>query len=241
MTHGAPPRIPALILARICQARPVPLRRYDQLPATPATVLRRLAFLVKYRLATKRRLLFLGDDDFVSVLVARYLDPEEVSVLDIDQRVLRTLQRLARDRNATLHVHRYDVAYPLPGAFREQFDVCITDPPYTVAGFTTFLSRAMTCLRPGPDTHVIAALSPDDLSTSAWVECLDTARRLGLHRKQLLHDFNEYDLRARPWEQHARGTQFTSSLLWFERKRRKRNGLGERTIPDTDVLYDYES
>jgi predicted methyltransferase len=224
-------------LENFCRFRLEPKREFDQLPATPATMRRRLSFLSSRNLLRGRRVLLLGDDDLTSIAIALAGHAAHIAVLDVDEALLAVIARLAEEHGLRIELAWYDVRRPLPLQFESSFDLCFTDPPYTVHGFTGFLCRARCAVRNKGD--IIACLSPSDVGPGGWRRCVESAERMGLTLSQVLSDFNTYDLAQRPWEHSTTEKWSASSLLWFTA-----DGVGMPTWEisiDWNHMYDYES
>ncbi len=120
----------------------------DQAKATVGTLARRVNYLLQNDSLWGRRILFLGDDDFVSVAVARWVEKyagaessgptPTLTVVDIDERVCNGIRKAAPSVQTFVHSFRD----PLPDFLQHRFDVVFTDPPYTAKGAELFLCRA---------------------------------------------------------------------------------------------------
>ncbi|OQB42995.1 MAG: hypothetical protein BWY06_00368 [Candidatus Latescibacteria bacterium ADurb.Bin168] len=120
----------------------------DQAKATVGTLVRRVNYLLQNDSLWGRRILFLGDDDFVAVAVARWVDQcadgesagptPTLTVVDIDERVCDGIRKAAPSVQTFVH----DLRNPLPDFLQHRFDVVFTDPPYTPRGAELFLCRA---------------------------------------------------------------------------------------------------
>ncbi len=103
----------------------------------------------------------------------------------------------------------------MPPELTESFDVACTDPPYTVAGATLFLSRAVSALRRQPGQHVFFSFG-----ARRPAETLDTQRLiadLGLTVRALIPNFNSYVgvgiLAGASNLYHLRSTEETAPLI----------------------------
>lgn len=223
----------------LCAQRPTPAESYDQLPATAETLIRRVRLVAQQGWAPGARIVFIGDDDFASIVVARYLAPERVLVLDIDERIVHALQTLSDKWSLGLQIEVYDVLAPLPGQHQGAFDLCLMDPPYTTAGFDVFMARGVATLSEGRGKRIISALSREDVGREGWQRCLKAAESRGLRLERVLHDFNRYDLGLRPWETSKTSGEFRSALLVFE------SIVGHQksslvAVPPREELYAYD-
>jgi len=101
-----------------------------------------------------------------------------VTVLDLDDRLLDLLRRVARDLDLPIAALEHDLRDPIPSELRERFDVVVTDPMSNRESFELFLSRALSVLRPegslfaavhGPASTVLAEVAETlRLPVAAW-------------------------------------------------------------------------
>lgn len=178
-----------LVAAGAPQARP----ELDQTHCTVTTKLHRVLRLAESGALDGRRIILLGDDDLISVAIARFaaltgIGVKSVTVIDTDPAVLDWIGEQVSGIDLTLVEH--DLREPLPSRFAGAFDVACTDPPYTVHGAGLFLSRAVAALRPDPGQHVFFSFG-----ARRPAELLATQRLiadLGLVVKSLIPNFNGY-------------------------------------------------
>jgi predicted methyltransferase len=193
-------------LEAIIEARPAADVTVDQAKCTIDTLARRLLFLHAWHAFDGTSILFLGDDDFVSIAacspefcddyfipdVDASVKPFKATVLDIDTRILGKIDELAAQvlaPNLTTVVH--DVRKPLPVDLRHQFDVVFTDPPYTLDGCTLFLSRAIDALRQEKGTRIF--LSFGHVSQDVMQKIQSMIVETGLVIEAAYPAFNEYE------------------------------------------------
>jgi predicted methyltransferase len=168
----------------------------DQSHCTVETKLRRVLAMHAARALVWRRVLFLGDDDLTSLAVAEVAhhagfagDLAELAVADVDQRIVDFVAPRLAALTVQATVVRHDLREPLPPELRGRFDTVFTDPPYTAAGATLFLSRAVSALAgPGSDIFfAFGARNPDEL-----VKTQAAIAGMGLVVRSLVRNFNEY-------------------------------------------------
>jgi predicted methyltransferase/DNA-directed RNA polymerase subunit RPC12/RpoP len=168
----------------------------DQSHCTVATKIRRVLRMHEAGGLAGQRILLLGDDDMVSVAIARLAAAARIAppirrltVLDTDPAVLAWARQQAASSGMTLQAVEHDLRRPLPAALAGHFDVVCTDPPYTVAGAKLFLSRAVSALR-APGCHIFFSFG-----ARRPQEMLRTQRliaEMGLVLRSLAPNFNEY-------------------------------------------------
>lgn len=134
------------LLGKYSDLRPLPNRQYDQFTATKETTARRASLLTYFEDLQGKRLLFLGDDDFTSVAVAITQKASEITVLDVDERILRSLEAISVKEGLKIRTAQYDARKALPISELGKYDIVFTDPPYTPEGISLFVSRAVQLL-----------------------------------------------------------------------------------------------
>jgi N4-bis(aminopropyl)spermidine synthase len=169
----------------------------DQTHCTVASKLSRVLRLHEARALAGQRILLLGDDDLISVAIARFAawssHPAAIrrlAVVDTDQDILDWIGAQVADTGVPVELIRHDLREPLPSSLRGGFDVVQTDPPYTVAGAELFLSRAVSALAAEPGRHVFfsfGARRPDET-----LAVQRTMAEMGLVLRSLTAGFNEY-------------------------------------------------
>lgn len=138
------------------------LRRFNQLPCTLDSRMRRADLLTESGLSDKR-IMILGDDDLLSVELARrnFLD---VAVADCD---VRLLTRIARETEGMKHAPRLiraDFREGLPET--ERAEVCLLDPPNSIAAALTFFRLAIWSVRHSRDASICMMINPRILGSN---------------------------------------------------------------------------
>nr|MDO8114346.1 bis-aminopropyl spermidine synthase family protein [Candidatus Sigynarchaeota archaeon] len=193
-------------LEEIVSARPNADVTLDQAKCTVDTLARRLLLLHAWHAFDGTSILFLGDDDFVSIsscipeftmdyFITDPLNqkpPFQATVLDIDDRIIAKINELAKGMMVrNLAARQDDVRQPLPADLRHAFDVVFTDPPYTVNGCKLFLSRAIDALKAERGSRIFLSfghLPPFTMQTLQKM-ILDA----GLSIEALYPAFNRYE------------------------------------------------
>jgi predicted methyltransferase len=182
-------------LAGIARRAPQPRFELDQVHCDVDTKVRRALALHEAGALDGRRVLLLGDDDVLSVALARLAAPMGVhvaslDVLDVDRGLVTFLRSELRRAPFRCAVRRHDLRDPLPESLRGAVDTVFTDPPYTVEGAELFLSRAAEAVAGNARAHVFLAFGskrPDD-----ELRLQRALVAMGFVTKQLVRDFNEY-------------------------------------------------
>lgn len=150
--------------------RPPARWQIDQVHTTPADLARRASFLLEHGDIQGKDVLFVGDDDFCSLLVAKVGRPRRVVVVDIDERILETLAAQARAHDLPLETFPYDLSRlateDAPPELAGQFDTFVTDPPYSDSGMMLFCAFGMSILRRRPGA--VACVATPWLVREEW-------------------------------------------------------------------------
>jgi predicted methyltransferase len=130
-------------------------RDYDQFFATAHTSISKALILRDKGLLTGKRIALLGDDDFVAVALCLAGSPKSITVFDIDTELLTAIKAITssmgKDIVQTVQTDlRSNKKNQFSPAFSD-YDIVITDPPYTPSGVTLFLNRALQVLGPQKD------------------------------------------------------------------------------------------
>jgi predicted methyltransferase/ribosomal protein S18 acetylase RimI-like enzyme len=127
--------------------RPKPLPWLDQTHGTPETALLRALFMLEKGDVEGRKIIFLGDDDFTSIAVGLLKAAKEITVVDVDSRLLDAIRLISEEENIHVDCVECDLRIPFPQNLQHKYDVVFTDPPYTIAGLTLFVSRGIMALQ----------------------------------------------------------------------------------------------
>ncbi|MDC9582991.1 adenosylmethionine decarboxylase [Xenorhabdus sp. PR6a] len=136
------------LLKPIYECRPQVNVMLDQAHATLETSIRRVMLLLKNPCIFKQKVLFLGDDDLTSLALMMALkklghcNSPNVSVKDIDKELLDFIKSISEQNDFVINTEYIDLKNP--NGYKKQFDIILTDPPYTLSGLKLFLSRAIS-------------------------------------------------------------------------------------------------
>ena len=169
--------------------RPLVDTTIDQSFATPETSTYRAALMYERGDLEGKRILFVGDDDLTSLPTALTNMAEEIAVVDIDERILKLIEKFSQKEGVEIKTIKHDLRNPLPEDLKERFDVISTDPPYTVNGLKLFLSRGIEALgREG-----IAYLSYSHKPIDEWLSIQKAITDMGFVISELIPNFNYYE------------------------------------------------
>ena len=177
----------------LLQKRMEPVRKYDQFTATPETVSRRVNLLNFLGDIRGKRILFLGDDDFTSVLTAGLDISKRIVVLDIDSRILNSINDISAENNFNIEIFEHDLKNPLPKEMVGKFDVVFTDPPYTPEGINVFTSRAIDALDKNNLTaRIYFCYGNSDRAKERFLPIYEIVVQSGLMVRYVFDKFNRY-------------------------------------------------
>ena len=194
-----PPEVASLAAALQATAEGMPGAKaeLDQTHCTVDTKLGRVVRLHQARALAGQRILLLGDDDLISVAIARFADLtgsapliRRLMVVDTDADILRWISQQVAGTGTVVETLEHDLRQPLPPSLANAFDVVLTDPPYTVAGAELFLSRAVAALAPEPGRHVFFSFGARRPEETVAVQ--RAMAEMGLAVRSLAPGFNEY-------------------------------------------------
>lgn len=152
---------------KIQKERPPPIQQYDQGYVTPETTLARVAYMYHKGDLKGREIIFLGDDDLVSIAVGLTHMARRIAVIDIDERLTDFIAKKSKEYGLNIEILTTDLRKPLPEELSQKFDVFQTDPLETVAGFRAFVGRGIATLK-GPRCAGYFYLTLVDSSLDKW-------------------------------------------------------------------------
>ncbi len=125
-------------------------RSYGQLPCTIKSIQSRVS-IISSKVAKDSSILILGDDDALSVALARE-GFTDITVFEIDEKIVKKLQSTLRDFPNTKHkVIQQDIFKETHSEFIRHYDLVAFDPWYAVDGVEAFIKCALkTCENVNP-------------------------------------------------------------------------------------------
>jgi len=135
-------------LEEVIKDRPIPEFSLDQSHADFSTIVKKVLYLLKKGDIEGRKIIFLGDDDVISIAIGMTQLADEIAVVDIDNRVLEFISRSIKKLNfKDINILNHDLRESCPKAIMNKFDVVVMDPPYTNEGLRLFLKRASQVIK----------------------------------------------------------------------------------------------
>lgn len=192
-------------IQRFLKKRPRPERNLDQFYATTSTVEKRVEYLKSLPEFKNRSLLFLGDDDLTSLAVSYYFPEKEITVIDIDERILGFIEEVAKEFSGKIKLYKHDLRNPLPKAKFRNYKIIFFDPPYTPLAFKTWLQRALeACMGSGKNfkrkkaerlekIDMVVCYGYTTREMEKFLKIQEIATRMGVIIHEKLRDFNQYE------------------------------------------------
>jgi predicted methyltransferase len=113
-----------------------PKIRFDQLPISQGSAIFVVKKILDY-LPQKGKFLFVGDDDFISLILALTDSEIECTVCDLDEKLLENINFVARKYHLKIETKKVDVSKQK--RLKEKFVGFLTNPVYTEEGVKMFV------------------------------------------------------------------------------------------------------
>ncbi len=233
--------------------RPSATEDYDQGFISLEGVLRRVAFILERGDILDRSICLVGDDDLLGVALALTGLPREVQVLEIDSRLVDSINTIAASRDLPLSARTFDVQEPLPEELTGAYDVFLTDPVETLPGLTLFLSRGVSALS-GPGSSGYFGLTTLEASRTKWYAIQQRIHEMGLVITDIRRRFSLYPQQETSFASYQEKCEvfqrigveadtdwYTSSFYRVEAVREPRPFIREGMSLDEKVYMDEES
>ena len=189
------------ILEDLFEKRPKVDTTLDQAFATARTSLRRALLLYDKGALEGKKICLLGDDDYSSVAIALLylgffpenpkLIPEEMVVIDIDNRILEGIQSAVNENTFNIKYKLWDYRTNIPEDLLNKFDTIMVDPPYSESGLRLTLSRAINMLRIDIGREIY--LSFAHRSPVKFLKLQKIITEIGLAIMEITPRFNKYE------------------------------------------------
>jgi hypothetical protein len=179
-------------MERLVGAAPRGRTALDHVAATAETAVRRALLLGARFWLGGARLLCVGDHDLTSLAVALIHPEVEITVVDIDERILEFIGEEAERRDLPIQCRFADLRLGLPPGAREWGDLVFTDPPYTPEGVALFTSRGLEGMRDHAGGRVLLAYGASDTTPALQLKVQAALGRLHLVNEAVWPDFNRY-------------------------------------------------
>jgi len=172
----------------------------DQAKGTVYTAIKRAILCLKKGVLIGTNILCVGDDDLTSVALAfllhkLYDDKKNVKtkicVFEKDKRFINYIEEVSGKHDLPIICKELDLRDPLPLSLAGAFDCFFTDPPYTLAGMSLFLSRGIGGLKKESGQKVFLSFGhkpPEDV-----FRIQEVLLAHGLILRDIMQSFNQYE------------------------------------------------
>jgi hypothetical protein len=179
-------------MEKLIAAAPRARTALDHVAATAGTAVRRALLIGARFWLGGARLLCVGDHDLTSLAVALTHPGVEITVVDIDERILEFIGEEAARRGLPIRCRFADLRLGLPPGAREWADLAFTDPPYTPDGVALFTLRGLEGLRDRGTGRVLVAYGASEGTPALALKVQAALGRLNLANEAIWPDFNRY-------------------------------------------------
>lgn len=176
--------------------RPLPIAEYDQGLMSPESLARKAMFMYERGDLEGESILVLGDDDLFSLYAALTGLPEKVVVVELDQRIVRFIEKISAEMSLSVEVVRRDLSKPF--YTEELFSAFVTEPPESLKGLKMFTRAGVQALRARGAGYV--GLTTLESSLSKWLAFEEWLLSQNAVITDILRDFSLYPERINKWE-----------------------------------------
>ncbi|MDA0159156.1 bis-aminopropyl spermidine synthase family protein [Solirubrobacter ginsenosidimutans] len=189
LAEPAPVPLPVEAMQELLAAAPAPVKSLDHVAATADTVLRRARWLDEQFELSQTRVLMLGDHDATTLAFGVLgIEIGALAVVDIDHDLLAYL-----GERSTASPYFADLRVGLPEPLRDQFDIVVTDPPYSAEGVGLFAARGVEAIDRHERGRLILAYGFPPSSPALGLKVQNALSGLDLVYEAVLPGFNHYD------------------------------------------------
>jgi hypothetical protein len=175
-------------LAELIAAAPAADRALDHVQATADTARRRAQWLAGTYDLAGARLICIGDHDLTSLAVRKASPDVEITVVDVDERLLAYIDA----QRAGIACYHADLRFGLPPVVAGSGNLVFTDPPYTPEGVQLFLGRGAQALRDRGNGRLVMAYGFSALTPALGLKVQRAVLDLDLVIEAMLPAFNRY-------------------------------------------------
>lgn len=188
------PAVDSALLSRfgeLLEDRPRPAKGFEQAPIDLASSVRRAAEIKRVLGPGLESVIFIGDDDATSVALALLEPNYRLRVVDIDERVLLSIQKAAAKLGADLTTEQLDLRDGVPFHLTGRFSGAVLDPPRWYAAEVRFLRFAADCLARHEASRVFWCEHP--LLTPSYPQVLEKLPALRLRLLEVVENLHRFE------------------------------------------------
>jgi len=177
--------------ADIQKDRPSPKIEYDQGYITPESLFAKIAFADAKGDLRNKNILILGDDDLLSIALGLTKLPFNITVLEIDSRLIDFISTTSAKYNLSIEVHQKDLSEPLQKELLNRFDTFFTDPSETIAAFNAFIGRGVSSLKKNGGSGYFG-LTHREASLYKWSKLQHFILEMNAVITDIIYNFQDY-------------------------------------------------
>lgn len=170
------------------ESRPKANRQFDQFFATEKSIFDKISLISQSGDFYNRSVCILGDDDLLSLAIATLNQAKKITVFEIDPQICDYI----KSQNQDIEVISFDLKNKIPQNLKNQFDLIITDPPYTAAGISLFLNRGIELLKPLLTSRIYLSCGTSDRARERELAFQQIIWQMGLLINSKYFQFNQY-------------------------------------------------
>lgn len=125
---------------------------FSQLPINYDSLMRKFAFMQSFQDVDGKDIIFIGDDDFLSVICSLLGRPKRLVVVDLDEKLLENIKAISKKYGLEIETYKHNLVHPLPEELQGAFDTFCTDSPHCLGGILLFVSRGVSALKKNTET-----------------------------------------------------------------------------------------
>lgn len=179
-------------MKKIYQQKPTPTFLFDQKPVTLDTTLRRVAYMISERDLYEKKIVVLGDDDLTSIAISLTGLPKEITVFDVDERLINFIKAISKKYHIGVNAVLQDLTKKLPEKYINKFDVFLTDPTPTIKPLILFTNAGIRFLKKGRGHVGYISIFPSHMKKS--IDFQRALTKMHLMITDLIPAFTEYPL-----------------------------------------------
>lgn len=202
--------------------KPLPALLFDQRPVTMKTSINRVAYLLSKNDVYNKKVVFLGDDDLTSICLAMIYKEADITVLDVDERLINYIKEISKKYNLNIKTRIYNVIDGVDKDLIGKYDTLMTDPTPEKIPFIIFTNSAIDLLKENGVLYT-------SIYSTAMIESIDLQKaitEMNLYITEVIPNFTEY--------QAIHSLYRNSDKKLFERYGVK---LDENSICFTETLF----
>ncbi len=144
---------------------------FSQLHLSYESSLKRGKYILEHALPNSR-LCIIGDDDFLSLSLGKYNYFKEITVINIDSRIINNINKISREQGLNVTGICVDLKYFKNKELEHAFDMVVCDPPYDFRNFKLFLTISNRLLIKNKfSSQILISFTPENMLLDVEMKC----------------------------------------------------------------------